>query len=170
MSEIIKSFGIDWKLLLAQVVNFFILLYILRRFIYKPVSKMMGERKREIEKGLQFSKDAEEQLRQSETTKEKILKEARGQGLKIVSDAESNATLQKSQIVKEANRKKEEIILDAKRAIDEERAKMGELAYQNAGDLVRLGIVKVLGKMGAKDRDEQLIKETLAELKSIKSN
>ena len=64
---------------------------------------------------------------------------------------------------------KEEIILDAKRAIDEERAKMGELVYQNAGDLVRLGIEKVLGKMSVKERDEELIKEALRELKSIKN-
>ena len=56
MEEIIKTFHIDWKLLIAQAVNFAIVVFALYKFAYKPLLKTMNERTAKIEQGL---KDAE---------------------------------------------------------------------------------------------------------------
>ena len=37
MSELLSKLGIDWRLLIAQLINFLILLFVLRRFAYKPI-------------------------------------------------------------------------------------------------------------------------------------
>lgn len=167
MSELIRHFGIDWKLLLAQAVNFFILLVILKKFAYGPVLKMLKKRKEEIEKGLKFTKEAGEKLENIGKEREEIMKTARSEALKVVSEAADTARLRRDEAVGEAARKSEEIITAARKVIKEEKAKTGEEVYKEAGSLIKLGIVKVLGKMPAKERDEELIREALKELKQV---
>lgn len=168
MGELIHHFGIDWKLLSAQVVNFLVLLFLLRRFAYKPIIGMLKKRREEIEKGLRFTKEAEEKLRHVGEEREEVLKGARNEALKLVSAAESEARKRKDEAVKEAARKSEEVVLAAKRIIQEEKAKMGEEVYQSAESLIKLGVAKVLGKMPAEKRDEELIREALKELKTAR--
>ena len=60
--ELLSNLGINGKLLLAQIVNFFILLYILKRFAYKPILKVLDDRKEKIEKGLRDAENAKDKL------------------------------------------------------------------------------------------------------------
>ena len=168
MEELIRHFGIDWKLLLAQAVNFFVLLFLLRRFAYKPILRMLKERKREIEKGIEFKEQAEKELRSIDDLRKETIKEARGQALGIVAEAESLGRGKKDEIVKEAQKKAEAILTEGKRGVEEEKAKMGEKVYADARSLIRSGLTKVLGKMPAEERDEKLIQKPLKELNSFK--
>ena len=165
MDELIRHFGIDIRLLLAQAVNFFILLFVLWKFAYGPILRTLKMRRREIEKGLEFTKKAEEELKRTNELREETLKIARGEALGIVSEAESLGKKRKEEMVREANKKVESVVADAKRAIEEEKSKMGETVYKNAQELVKSSIVKVLGKMPAGERDQHLIEEALKELK-----
>ena len=70
MDEILEVFGINWKLLLIQSVNFGILLLVLWRFLYRPLVKIMGERQSVIAKGVQNARDAEERLKSIEEEKD----------------------------------------------------------------------------------------------------
>lgn len=167
MSELIRHFGIDWKLLLAQAVNFFILLIILRKFAYGPLMRMLKRRKEEIEKGLKFTKESEDKLKRIGEEREEVLKEARGEALAVVSEAERAAKIRRGDILKEAALKSENVIAEAKRTIEEEKAKMGEAVYRDAESLIGLGIARVLGKMPHPERDKELIQEALGELKTL---
>ena len=62
MAELIQNFGLDWRLLLAQAVNFFILLFLLKRFAYGPILNALKTRKTKIEEGIRFGKEAEKRL------------------------------------------------------------------------------------------------------------
>lgn len=167
MTELIKHFGIDWRLLLAQAVNFLILLWILKRFAYGPILQMLKKRKEEIEKGLRYTKEAEKALADIGTIKEKVLTEARSDALRIVSGAEETAKLRKEEILRQASLKAEAMVAQAKKIIEEEKAKMRESLYRETEDIVRLGIARVLGKMPEEERDRDLIKEALQELKAM---
>lgn len=166
MSEFVNNFGIDWKLLVAQAINFFVLLIILKKFAYKPILEMLRKRKSEIEAGIRMKNEAEKQLGMAEELKERALEKARAEALEIVSRAEETAKLHKEEILKTASKKAESAISDARKLIDEEKAKMSEELRQSAGALVRLGIEKTLQKMPASERDAKLIKEALSEITS----
>ena len=56
--ELIKNFGLDPVYLAAQIVNFLIILYFLRRFLYKPVFKMLKKRENEIKEGLEKTEES----------------------------------------------------------------------------------------------------------------
>lgn len=166
MEELIHNFGIDWKLLIAQAVNFFVLLFLLQKFAYGPILKMLHRRKEKIEGGIRFANEAEEKFRMSEKERERVLIQARGEALAIVSSSEDTAKKRGAEIVAESNKKVEAIVLGAKRTIEEEKAKMGEEVFHDAKELVREGIKRVIGKLPAKERDNALIDDALRELKS----
>ena len=52
MNELFEQLGINWKLFLSQLVNFFILLFVLRAFVYKPFLAIIKERSKKIKEGL----------------------------------------------------------------------------------------------------------------------
>ena len=70
--EALANLGIDWKLLLAQVVNFVVVLLVLRRFAYQPMLRLLDERTHKIEKGLADAESATRKLGEMET-KEKAV-------------------------------------------------------------------------------------------------
>lgn len=168
MEELIRNFGVDWRLLLAQAVNFGVLLAILWKFAYQPILALLRKRREDIEKGIRAAKEAQERLRRVEEIGEQKLIEARRQALGIVDQAEALGRARKDEIVAEAARKGEVVISEAKRAAGEEKAKVREEVYAGAEDLVREGIVKVIGLLPSETRDKELIRAALQELRSAR--
>lgn len=167
MEEILHSLGIDWKLILAQVVNFAILFFILRKFVYKPILGILRKRREDIEKGIEFNKSAEERLKSADSEKAGTIKAAKEKALGIVTEAESTANLRREEILKEAGIKRDSVIGEARTIIDEHKNKMLEGVYTSAEGLIKSGLEKVLGRMPASERDGQLIKDALKELKQV---
>ena len=167
MDDFVRHFGIDIKLLLAQAANFLLLLFVLKRYAYGPLLRMMKTRRDEIAKGVKFTKDGEKKLAEIGILKEQTLKDAHDTAFAIVKKGEATAEERKNEILRDADRKTESLVEEARRRIREEEAKMKEGVSAGAEELVRLAVAKVLGKMPADVRDELLIREALTELKSV---
>jgi F-type H+-transporting ATPase subunit b len=167
MGELLHNFGVDWRLLIAQAINFLVVFMVLKRFAYKPIIAMLRKRREEIERGLQAAKEAEARLAQVGKLKEAAAREAREKALSVVSEAQDLAEKRKEEIAQEAALKGELLLAEAKRAIERERARAGEEIYAEARGLIRMGVTRVLGKMPPEERDETLIKEALQELKAV---
>ena len=56
IQQIAKTFGVDWSHLVAQIISFSIVCFLLHRFAYKPVLKMLEERRQQIAQGLANTK------------------------------------------------------------------------------------------------------------------
>ncbi|MFZ1561042.1 MAG: hypothetical protein WAT37_14005, partial [Saprospiraceae bacterium] len=81
------ALGIEWPLLISQIVNFLLLIVLLRAFLYQPILKMLAARKERI---VQSMKDAERvsmAAREAEADKGKVLDEARREGQEIRAQA-----------------------------------------------------------------------------------
>ncbi|OGI64919.1 hypothetical protein A2647_05250 [Candidatus Nomurabacteria bacterium RIFCSPHIGHO2_01_FULL_40_24b] len=65
MEEFIETFHIDWKLMIAQAVNFLIVLAVFYFLAAKPLRKLMKDRGEEIEGGLNHAKEAKELLQKA---------------------------------------------------------------------------------------------------------
>lgn len=161
MSELIKHFGVDWKLLLAQAVNFGVLLFILYKFAYRPVLGILRERREGIERGIALTRTAEKRMADIEALQSERMREAERVALAIASRAGEEAKKQRELLIAEANKKGEHIIAEARRAIAEEKAKLREDLSREARELVRDGIAQVLMKMPPTARDRELIDATV---------
>ena len=153
-------------MLIAQAINFLIIFFVLRKFAFGPIMQILRKRREEIEQGIRMKNEAQENLRKIDVLREETLQSAREQAVGIVDAAQETAKVRREEILQEAARKSEAVVGEAKRAIREEKAKMTEEFVGNAEDLVRMGIVKVIGRLPAEERDGELIKDALRELKS----
>lgn len=167
MEEFVKQFGIDSRLLLAQIVNFTVLLILLKKFAYGPILKMMRERREKIEEGMEMRKNAEIALRESGEIRERTLQQANKEALEVVGRAEALGRERQDEIVKDTDKKVEGIIAEARRIIDADKANMRIEIESEAEELIRLGLGSVLGKMMPGERDRELIKEAIGELKKV---
>lgn len=165
MSELIKHFGIDWKLLLAQAINFLILLFLLKKFAYRPILSILQKRREEIEKGLKFKEKAEDEFKKIKIIEEQTLDQAKEEALHIVLEGEKRAEVRKGEIVETAHQKAQSIIEEAKKHLEEERAKLGEAVYQNAQSFLKQALVKIIKKSPEDEKSAVLIREAVDELK-----
>ena len=116
--ELIKNFGIDPILLGAQIVNFLIVLFILRWFLYKPVLEMLKKRKDSIKEGLEKAEEARIRLEKVVEEEKNILKKAQAQAKKVVDDARVQAEDSSRQIEESTKKHAEKIFKEAKEQID----------------------------------------------------
>lgn len=166
MSELIHQFGIEWKLLLAQIVNFFILLIVLKKFAYGPILQILKERKKRIEEGLLAAEESQKKLGEAEKEKEGILTEARKESLGIIQKSETTAKEKESQILVEASKKADGIFQEEKSKIHEEKLKMKEDVYKESAGFLKEALAKIVEK-SPESLDDNLIKGVLRELKEV---
>ena len=167
MQEFVTHFGIDWKLFLAQIVNFSVILFVLRKFAYQPILKMLRDRRENIEKGIEMSARAEKNLKESDETRNRMMQQAHAEALGIVNRAEQIGKEKQDEILKQTDVKVEGIIGDARRVIEQEKAKMSSEVVSEAENLVRISLGKVLGKMPVGERDVGFIRDAIKELKTL---
>jgi F-type H+-transporting ATPase subunit b len=161
MEELITTFHIDWKLMLAQIVNFGLVFAALYLIAAKPLSKLIKDRDEEITTGLENAKKAETEVANANVKREEIIKEAKDDAKKVLASSQADG----KEIVKEAKDKavleKEEIIRQAK--LDAEKAKKGadEAVRAEAASLVSDGIKKIIESHVATGKGEDIIKAML---------
>lgn len=122
MEEIVQAFGIDWRLIVIQMVNFALLLGALGYFLYTPILKIIEEREKKLKQGVEDAENAARALKDADSEKGAVLKEARSEAESIVLQAKSHAEVKGSSIVSEAEAKAARMIEDAKARGEEERA------------------------------------------------
>lgn len=142
--EILTQIGIDGKLLLAQAVNFLILLFILHRFAYKPMLSFLEKRTERIEEGLRNAEEAKKRLDEASKGGEKTIAEAREEARKIVAETRESAEKRGKELVAEFERKAERIVEEARERAAEEREKLFREAKGEIADLVIATTEKVL--------------------------
>ncbi len=116
-----NSLGIDYKLLIAQVINFALFYWIFRKFIVKPFSNFLNieiNKEKEKQKVLDDLKKQEESMIQKEKEFNKKIKSDMDVALK---EAKAAGLKQKDQILIQARNEADDIIARSKRQIDEER-------------------------------------------------
>lgn len=113
MGELIAAFGIDWRLLVAQTVNFVILVGVLGYFVYGPVMKMLRERAAKIAEGLKDAEAAREAREAVLAERAGIVSEAHHEAEVIVARAEVEGKNERAIIVKNAQDRAEQLLRDA---------------------------------------------------------
>lgn len=161
MSELLTKLGIDWKLLIAQVVNFLILLFVLWKFAYGPVLAMLEKRQKKIEKGLTDADEAHKKLAESEEKQQEILRKARTEAKDIVEKAHDQAEKAKSEIAAESKAQAEKIIAGAKAEIEQEKQKTIAEIKAEIGGLVALAAEKIIDEKLDASKDKKLIEDSL---------
>ena len=159
--------------LLWQLFNFFVLLFLLRKFLYSPIKNMLDRRAEQINGDLD---DAEARRKEAEELKAKYeqkLKDARSEAQEIVDKAESRANKKAKDIIDEAEekaenlkaKKLEEIEQAKKEAAAELRDEISDYTVMAANKLIQEQLDQQKHDKMIMDFIDQLDEEKLGELK-----
>lgn len=124
MDEILTVFGVNWKLLVIQMVNFGVLLLVLWRFLYQPLLRALENRRVKIAQGLEDAEKAEMKLKQIEEEKEGNIRQSLIEGEDIVKKAKHKAQAQEKTKVQEAHEHSSKIIAEAQKTAQDEKEKI----------------------------------------------
>lgn len=145
MDALFAAFGIDWKLLLAQGVNFGILFVALWMLLYKPVLKTLDERAKKIAQGVEDAKRAAEKLAGADEAAAKVVATADAKSAEALAAAREAAAAERARLVKEAEARAEAIAKDADARAKEASAKMLRESKKEIARLAVLAAAKVVG-------------------------
>src|SRR3989344_921656 len=163
--EILEDFGVEPILLLAQVVNFVILLYILKRFLYKPILKVLEERKKKIETSVKQSEEMQKRFDEITKKQTEILDKAKAESEQIIEGAKNEAKILADQIQLNATNAGNETIKRTQQTLEIEKQKMINEAKREIVDVVTSITEKVVQKNLTKGDKERLVRQALTEIK-----
>lgn len=164
MGELIEKLGIDTGLLLAQAVNFLVLLWLLRKFVYVPLLKAMKERRGRIEEGLVKAEEADQRLVEANELAKDKLRETEQEAMSILRMTEERAKKTETQMLAEARGKEAQMLENAERAAAAKEAEAAQRFQAEAGELLRAALVKAVGIHPDKV-DEALVESAVKEIK-----
>lgn len=145
MGEFFSAFDINLVGLVFQVINFLLLLYLLNRFLFKPLLARMDERTAKIEKGLEDAETAARDRELARAEREAAVNEARKEAAEMLARSNKIAEDTRNEILTDARseaekvtqRAREEINAEKEKAMSELRAQVADLALEAAAKLVR---------------------------------
>ena len=161
MDELIKTFHIEVNLLLAQMVNFVIVLLVLYKFAYKPILKTLNERTKKIEKGLRDAEETQNKFQEMTQKEKEILTQAKKEAQEIIKKSESEAKKNAESITAEMKEKNAKMIEDAKAMIEEKKKKMLLEIKSEVADLVVMATEKVIAQKLNSEKDKEIINRVI---------
>jgi len=164
-SDMFASIGIDWKVLLLNIVAFLILLWLLKRFVYPPLVKMLDAREKDIESARQAAMESEKHAETAKAEIDKLLKEARGEAADIVATAKAEATDALEKATEKSKAQADHMVAQAHDTIEKEVLAARKTLHNETIDLVALATEKVVGASLTAKLDTAVVVEALKEAK-----
>lgn len=164
MAELVEHLGINWKLLIASIVNFFLLFFILRKYAYGPILGMLEKREKTIAQSVKQSQAIEQAVKDLEERKANELREARAEASRLLEKAARNADAIKAEAVQAASAEATKLIAKAKTELASERAALKQSVMAEVADLVVRATEKVLKEKMTGDVDRRLAEQAVAQV------
>jgi len=159
-----EEFAINAKGLIAQLINFAIILFFLSKFAYKPILAMLENRRKTIEEGLANADKAKSQLENAKDEAKKLEEAAYGEAKNIKATAKDEANAEAAQIITKADAQAKKILAQA----EDEAAALKEKALREARDHVASLVTLAVNKVISDELDEnQRTKLTAKALEEI---
>jgi len=163
--EIFNTFGINWTLTIAQIVNFLVVLYVLKRYLYKPLFNVLKKRQDLAKESIKNAEDSQKALEKAKEQEEKIIKQAHETAQQIVSDArEQSASILKDSEA-QTKQKTDQMIKTAKEQIELEKveteAQLNKYVMNLSVELLR----KTLPTILTEKEQSEIINKTIKSMK-----
>lgn len=160
----LAPFGWHPAFFVAQVINFFLVIFVLKKFAFGPIQEILEQRRNRIAEGEEKLKRIERQLAESEETTAAAIAKANEESQRLISEArESAATLSESK-AQEAVAQAQQILAKAELAAKAERAQLSADLKKEFGRLVTATTAQVTGKVLTDDDQSRINQEALAKV------
>jgi F-type H+-transporting ATPase subunit b len=163
--EILKTFGVDPILLGAQIINFLIIFFLLKRFLYKPVLGMLKKREDKIKEGIKQAEEARVTLEKTLEQEKKIFARAHDEAKALILDAKNQAVEVAREVEENTKQQTEKILIDARTQIEQDTKRMEQELTEKVSGLAKDMLEKSLqGVIGEKEQ-KQILNKALKKIK-----
>jgi F-type H+-transporting ATPase subunit b len=159
-----EQFGFNTSLFISQLISFLIVAFLLHRFAYKPILKVLEARRQEIAQSLANAEQIKKQLAEAEVSRQKTLADANTQANKLIEEARAVAAKVQEQETQRAIATAEQIIAKAREAAALDHQRMLQELRKEVGQLVVRTTAQVAGKVLTMEDQKRLVDETNKQL------
>ncbi len=157
--EALGALGINGPFLLSQIVNFLILFLALRFLLWKPMLKMLNERKQRIAQGLEDAEQARRDRERAQAEYEERIKQAGQEREEILARAAEEGEQAKAETLAQARTQAEQIVAEGKETVERERQQMLVELRSQVAALSIAAANKLIGEALDEQRQRLLIDE-----------
>jgi F-type H+-transporting ATPase subunit b len=162
--RIVTTFGVDGPHLIAQIVSFLIVCFVLYRYAYQPILKMLEDRRRQIAQGLADTEKIKAELAKTEAQRLEVMMQANAQATKFIEEARAAAAHLQEQEAQKAIATAEQILAKAREAAAQDYSRMLADLKREVGRLVVQTTARVIGKILTPEDQKRLAEETAKQL------
>lgn len=163
-----EGLGINLPTLLAQIVNFLLLLGLLYLFAYKPILRMFDERSRKVKESMEQTEAIKEQAALAEAEAKRQIEAASQEGQEVIARAVRTGEEVRQEAQQDARKDAESLIARARVEIQGERDGAIDELRREFADLTILAAEKVIERSLDKEAHRQLINKTLEEAPTLR--
>lgn len=165
--DFLKNLGFDPIMLGAQILNFLIILFLLKRFLYKPMFSMIKKREDLIKEGVKQAEEAKQTLEKALLEEKKMLSKASEESKKIIEDARRSAQEVSREIEENTKNQTEKMIMEAKEYISQESKNAEEKILEKVSLLASEMLTKTLSGMIGEKEQKQIVDKALKQIKKV---
>lgn len=159
-----EQFGFQTQLFISQVISFAIVCFLLHRFAYKPILKVLEERRQKIAESLANAEKIKSELASAQAKAQEILAQASAQGNRMIEESRASAAkvleVESQKAIATAN----DIIAKARQASEAELVRMKAELRKEVGRLVVATSAKVTGGILTAEQQSRLAEDTNRQL------
>lgn len=164
MGEVFSKLGVNWVLLISQVINFLILLALLKTFLYGPILRMLEQRRERIAQSMKEAERVTAAAREAEQDKAKVLDVARREAQELRSTATRDAEKIAQEVRTRAEQEASDIRIKAQADAQAQAERILADANKQIADLAIAATEKLLGReLAKKDEQARFVTEFLAQ-------
>ena len=144
MQQVLVAFGIDWRLLLVNAVNFGVLMLVLWYFLYEPLTKMLEQRRQKVAEGVRDAESAKLELVEIEKSRSEILAQAGSEADDVLKKSRAAAQAKEREIVAAGEAAAAHTLREASAQAAELKIEAIEESKKEVAKMVVLGVEKML--------------------------
>lgn len=168
--EAAEALGINVPGLVAQIINFSLLMVLLTALMYKPVLKMLDERATRIRESLEKAEEVKREAERTEQQFQARIQESRQEGQAILAQATKSGERLIEEARQRAREEGESLLTRARTEIEMERDRAITELQQRFADLTVLAASRVIGQSLDKESHARLIEQVLEEGRGLRNN
>ncbi|OGH68659.1 MAG: ATP synthase F0 subunit B [Candidatus Magasanikbacteria bacterium RIFCSPHIGHO2_01_FULL_47_8] len=162
---VVGTLGLNWKLFVAQLVNFSVILFILWRWVFKPVAGALEARRQKIEQSVKKAGDIDRQQQELQARREQELKQARLEAETVLNKALAEAQNIKQHTIADTHTQTEKMLAEARVSMHAEKDQMFSELREEVANLTVMVAEKVLREKLDEKKDRKMIEEALKQIK-----
>jgi len=156
--------GINLPLLIAQLINFGLVVLILSRLLYRPVLNALNARTARIQESIENAEQVKQQLSRAQQDYEAQIARARQEAAQILAQANERAQVQAREVIANAQAEAERIRAEANAQAQQEREQLLRGLQGQLATLVTQTASTVIGQELRADGHDRLIQQSIADL------